>query len=689
MNSGKTSARRDALAWLATALDALHFGVLAVDANGQIAICNPAARRLLALSDMQFGQSVSISELTTQLADATIEPDEDGSTVTVHTAAGLVLQIKTMRLADGGAVLTIENVTLAHERNRARQFAEAEYFHLFSNSVCGIYRDQLDGTPVRCNPALAFLNGYDSEEEYITAVTEAHGAWYVDPSRHDEFTRLMREEGRVKDLVSEVYRHCTRERIWITENAWFVRDPEGNPLFIEGTIQDATERIATLSVIERQVNFDGLTSAASRFRFFGELEKSAEARTLFCIDLDRFKDVNDALGHGAGDAVLKIAAERLLALCDDSGMVARLGGDEFAMLLWGSDNASKAHDIAQSIVDALAEPMLIMGRSLVLGGSVGVASSELPHDSAEDLLRMADLALYEAKAAGRNCYRTFDYELRQRLVERAQIVAELDNAIRRHEFELYYQPIVRAPAGEITSFEALLRWNHPERGLLLPADFLPNAEAAGLMDEIGSWVIERVCADGAALPSGIRLNLNVSPNQFRSSALTDSLRRSLAASGFAASRLVLEITESAILPNETAAAAVLRDLDELGVSVALDDFGTSYSSLSYLQRFHFSMVKIDRSFVIRLLDDPTSAAIVRAILGIGRDLGIEVVAEGVETGELARALTEQGCSRMQGFYFGTPQSLADTASDLAVSCLANRLTEARDFGERLAIALSA
>ena len=314
-----------------------------------------------------------------------------------------------------------------------RRSAEGEYRSLFENAVCGIYRDGLDGTPVRCNPALAALNGYASEAEYISAVSGAHGAWYVKPERSAEFKQQMLSEGRVRDFVSEVFRHKSRERFWITEHAWYVRDMDGNPIFIEGTIQDATERITTMAIVERQANIDSLTGVASRFRFMNALHmqtlEGARGCALFSIDLDRFKEVNDTLGHAAGDFVLCQSAGRLEEIADGHGLVARLGGDEFALLLPGLIDGAALEDLAGKIIEAMREPVQISGQNLIVGCSVGIASFPLHANDAEELLANADLALYRAKLSGRNGFCLFDADLRIASQRNKELESELRAAI--------------------------------------------------------------------------------------------------------------------------------------------------------------------------------------------------------------------------------------------------------------------
>ena len=393
----------------------------------------------------------------------------------------------------------------ADRRLGSRRSAEAEYRSLFENAVCGIYRDELDGTPVRCNPALAALNGYASEDEYINAVRGAHGAWYVNPDRGAQFKQLIWKDGGVKDFVSEVYRHKTREKFWITENAWHVRDLDGNPIFIEGTIQDATERITTMAIVERQANIDFLTGVASRFKFMHSLRAQcapgASGCALFSIDLDRFKEVNDTQGHAAGDYVLCRSAERLQVIADGHGMVARLGGDEFALLIPDAKDSQLLEDLASKIISAMREPVQVGGNNLIVGASVGIAIFPTHASDAEELLANANLALYSAKLAGRSGFCPFSAELRAASQRNKALENDLRAAIASGELELHYQPIVDGSTGAVRAFEALMRWRHPKRGFMMPSQFIPIAEEAGMMTELGNWVISRACEDAAVFAS--------------------------------------------------------------------------------------------------------------------------------------------------------------------------------------------
>ncbi len=642
-----------------------------VGGNGELRVCNSRAVELLDLPTAACAGRFTLADISPALARLEITPGDDPATVVIPRPPNRFIEVRAHTMPRGGAIIVIEDSSRECNLELALQQAEAEHRSLFDNSVYGIYRDTLDGKPIRVNPALAALNGYNSEAEHIEAVKAAPMEWYVVPGRSGEFRRLLETEGRVRDFVSEVYRHRTRERIWITENAWHVRDAAGNPLFIEGTIQDATERIMALSDIERLANIDTLTGTSSRFRFLtrlhSETQRADASCTLFCVDLDRFKEVNDKLGHAAGDTVLECVGQRLLAIAGSEESVVRLGGDEFAVLMTGTQGGANADIVAARIVAALSEPISFDNHKITIGASVGVAMFPGHARDAESLLHNADLALYQVKSTGRSGHRIFDFPLKESIQQRKDIEQELKNALAEGQFELHYQPVVDARTGTTASFECLVRWHHPRRGFLRPAKFLPVAEEAGLMADLGGWAIDQACSHAKALPPEIGVAVNVSASQFRSANIFAQVRSALKTSGIAPSRLELEVTESVILANAAVAQQVLSGLRGLGVRISLDDFGTGYSSLSYLQRFAFNKVKIDRSFVAGMLDKPANAAIIRAVLLLGRDLAIDVVAEGVETEAQRAALLAEGCTLMQGYLFGKPKPFTDAVADLALA----------------------
>jgi predicted signal transduction protein with EAL and GGDEF domain len=320
-------------------------------------------------------------------------------------------------------------------------------------------------------------------------------------------------------------------------------------------------------------------------------------------------------------------------------------------------------------VAAIRAPISFEGQNIVVGASVGIATFPGHARDAETLLHNADLALYQVKASRRDGHRIFDFSLKEAIQQRKEIEQELKTALASDQFELHYLPIVDARAGNTASLECQLHWHHPRRGLLLPATFLPIAEEAGLMTDLGKWAITRACGHAQALPPEISVAVNVSASQFRSAKIIAQVESAVKVSGIAPSRLELEITESVILANATVAQQVLSELRGLGVRISLDDFGVGYSSLSYLQRFAFDKVKIDRSFVAGMLDKPANAAIIRAVLLLGKDLAIDVVAEGVETEAQRAALLAEGCTLMQGYLFGKPKPFAEAMTDLALSRL--------------------
>jgi diguanylate cyclase (GGDEF)-like protein len=419
---------------------------------------------------------------------------------------------------------------------------------------------------------------------------------------------------------------------------------------------------------------DSLTGLPNRafFRQHLDLElKQVERRggsglALLCVDLDNFKSVNDTLGHPIGDQLLRAVGVRLGANVGDA-MVARLGGDEFTVILSHRDAHEAAGAIAGRLIAALAEPFEVGGHELSAGASVGIAMAPGDAADADTLLKHADLALYQAKGEGGGTYRFFESEMNARAQARHQLEADLRRAIGHGEFELYFQPLFDLETNRIGSFEALIRWNHPSRGLVAPDEFIPLAEETGLIVPIGAWVIQEACRQAAKWPDEVRVAVNVSSVQFRKPGLANVLIQALAASGLDPKRLEVEITESIFLESSDALIAVLHSLRAMGIRIALDDFGTGYSSLSYLQSFPFDKIKIDRSFIQQLLSRAGSTAIVRAITDLARALGMETTAEGVENPEQLAELRLHGCSSVQGYLFSKPVTGAAVLAALAAA----------------------
>jgi diguanylate cyclase (GGDEF)-like protein/PAS domain S-box-containing protein len=581
---------------------------------------------------------------------------------------GVMLEIRTVLLADGGAVRTFSDITERVKREEALKRAEAEYRGLFENAVVGIYRSNLEGRPLRANPALVQLNGYADEAEMLANVNDIARQWYVDPKRRDEFLHEMRSKGKVTDFISEVYRHKTRERIWVSETAWCVRGANGEADVFEGTVLDASARMHSEAKIAYMAHHDTLTGLPNRAsltegleRALGEIPRRGRF-ALHYLDLDRFKEVNDTLGHAAGDALLRLAGRRLKRCVRAQDVVARLGGDEFAVIQFGVKEEQEIGELASRMVRSLSAPYRLAGVGADVGVSIGIALA--PDDGADvqALIKNADIALYQAKADGRNVARRFDREIEASLQERRKIELDLRGALARGEFVVEFQPIIAFATGEAEGYEALIRWEHPTRGRIAPSLFIPIAEEIGIIEPIGEWVLREACAEITHLPGAPFVAVNLSPFQFRSRGIVKTIMSAVAASGLSADRLVLEITETVLLRDDKLTKDALAQLRQLGVKLALDDFGTGHSSLHYLQKFRFDKIKIDRSFVASFDKDRTNGAVVRAVVNLGRDLDIDVIAEGIETQEQFDTLAALGCRSAQGFLMGRPQTIAAFAN---------------------------
>ena len=425
---------------------------------------------------------------------------------------------------------------------------------------------------------------------------------------------------------------------------------------------DVTDQHAANARIHHMAHHDNLTSLPNRVLFSQRLNEALQLSKIthrltatLCLDLDNFKNVNDALGHQIGDELLRGIAKRLRFVLRERDTLARVGGDEFAIVLPSLPYIDKAYQIAQRLIEAVKPPISIEGHSLTVGLSVGIAIADSSDDTPEHLLRCADMALYEAKRNGRNRYEMFREEMDEAARKRRDIELDLRDAITSKQLKLYYQPITDSAHDEVIGYEALMRWNHPINGLIMPMDFIPIAEETGLIHSIGAYALHEACHEAASWVGNQTIAVNLSPVQFKNSSLISVIESALSESGLAPNRLEVEITESVLLDNNNANVATLARLKELGVRIALDDFGTGYSSLSYLRSFPFDKIKIDKSFINDMQDSREALAIIRAITGMSRSLDIQTTAEGVETPEQFRRLKEEGCSLFQGYYFGRPQ----------------------------------
>jgi diguanylate cyclase (GGDEF)-like protein len=420
--------------------------------------------------------------------------------------------------------------------------------------------------------------------------------------------------------------------------------------------EDVTEKHQSEARLRHLAYHDALTSLPNRVLLRERLEQAlrATARSggvaVLCLDLDRFKEVNDTLGHPMGDALLRAVAKRLCACVRDQDTVARSSGDEFVVLQVCTDAAPDPDSLALRVLETLTAPYELGGHLVHVGTSIGIALAPQNGGDSETLLRNADMALYRSKSEGRGKHTFFEQEMNARMQHRRGVELDLRTAMANGELELVYQPIVNLATNAVSGCETLLRWNHPRHGAVSPSDFVPIAEDAGLIVPIGEWVLRQACAEAATWPEDVRVAVNVSPIQFKSNTLHEAAQSALASSGLAPHRLELEITESVLLDNSESTLEVLRQLSDLGIRIVMDDFGTGYSSLSYLRKFPFDKIKIDRCFVADITNGGADAAsIVRAISQLGCALGMTITAEGVETQEQLASIRAAGCTEVQGF----------------------------------------
>jgi diguanylate cyclase (GGDEF)-like protein len=433
---------------------------------------------------------------------------------------------------------------------------------------------------------------------------------------------------------------------------------EGGSVII---LEDVTERQRAQERIAHLAKFDELTGLANRTQFrerINAMLASPEERdnqfTVHLIDLDRFKAINDTLGHPVGDKLLQEVAARLSAVIKPEDMITRFGGDEFVVLQTATKRRQHAKSLAQRLAKALDRPFEIDGHRMDIGASIGIAMAPKDGTDADQILKKADMALYAAKNGGRGSHRFFAAEMEDAVQARRTLELDLRDALALNQFELYFQPLVDLRSGRITTCEALLRWKHPERGWVPPSVFIPVAEETGGIIPLGEWVLHRACVEAATWPHDVKVAVNLSPVQFKERTLALQVVSALAKSGLAANRLELEITERVLLEESGGTLATMEQFKLLGVGTALDDFGTGYSSLNYLHKFPFHKIKIDQSFIRDLGQERDARAIIGAVVSLGEGLGKVVVAEGIETEEQKKLVTAQGCHEGQGYLFGRP-----------------------------------
>ncbi|MEK1895772.1 MAG: EAL domain-containing protein [Rhizobium sp.] len=445
-----------------------------------------------------------------------------------------------------------------------------------------------------------------------------------------------------------------------------ITSASGEFLGFRGTATDITEEVKAQERATHLAHHDALTGLPNRVLFRERLNIALAANaveasrvSIICLDLDHFKEINDTLGHGAGDILLQQLSNRLLGCVRSTDTVARLGGDEFAIIQVGVNQPLESEQLSRRLIEVVRAPFQLDGQDLHIGVSVGIAVADTRDNDPERLLKNADIALYRAKQAGRATYKIFEAQMDVELQARKALEYDLRQAVLKNELEVHYQPLIDLEARAVAAVEALVRWRHPTRGLVSPAEFIPLAEETGLIVAIGEWVLETACLQALEWPQ-LRVAVNLSPVQFRGRELVDTVNGVLVRTGLDPARLELEITESVLINDAAAALEILNGLKSLGVRIAMDDFGTGYSSLGYLNSFPFDKIKIDRSFIGDMSSKDKSGAIVKSVISLGQSLNMVTTAEGVETIEQATFLTNEGCDQLQGFYFSKPV----TASEL-------------------------
>jgi diguanylate cyclase (GGDEF)-like protein/PAS domain S-box-containing protein len=697
---------------LDAALSNMLQGLAMFDAEQRLIVCNKRYAEMYALTPEQLKPGTTIREIlehriatgfyhvrdTESFVNSWTSKFGEVSSRNQELADGRIINVTRHQMANGGRLVTHEDITerqklsskLAAQndllKNREQQLRtheeklRARNLQLdaaLNNMVQGLAMFDAEARLVLCNRRYAEVYGLKPEQVAhgttlrLIIQHQINNGLHADRSPDELVTAMLL---RFADANFEQF--CSQ----LSDGRCIAITVQ--PMADGGTVtthQDITDQRRSEAKITHMALHDTLTGLPNRVLLNERLEhaltraKRGDIVATHILDLDHFKHVNDTLGHPAGDKLLEAVADRLRALVRGTDTIARMGGDEFAVVQVAISQPADATSLAHRIISAVSEPYDIDGHQVVIGASIGIAVGPGDGVSPDQIIRNADLALYRAKGDGRSTLRFFEPEMDAQMQERRALECDLRKALPAGEFELYYQPVVDLKSNEISGFEALMRWHHPERGMVAPGAFIPLAEEIGLIVPLGEWAIRQACATAAQWPENLRIAVNLSPAQFRSPGLLQAIVGALAAAGMSASRLELEITETILLQESEATLTLLYRLRELGVRIAMDDFGTGYSSLSYLQSFPFDKIKIDRSFVRDIAESPGSLNIVRAVAALANGLGMVATAEGVETQEQLDTIKSEGCTEMQGFLFSRPLPAAEIERLFLTNCRPTRV----------------
>ena len=676
----------------AEALNAAANAIVITDIDGNVVWTNPAFSTLSGYSaDEVLGQNPRLlnsgmqhreffaSLWTTIRSGKTwcgeiINRRKDGSLFTDETTITPV----SSRLAGISHFVAIkQDVTKRKHAEEALRQAEEKYRAIFEDAVVGIFQITPEGRPLSINRALAHMHGFDSPEQFLLEVSDVGSQIFVNPGQMSEMTKDLEQHSVIHGVEIEIY--CRdRTKKWVVANMRAGRASNGAIAILEGTIEDITDRKNAEQRVQFLAYYDALTGLPNRTllrdriatALAGARRRKEKLAVLF-LDLDRFKIINDSLGHSIGDLLLQEVAERLKTWVRGQDTVSRVGGDEFVIVLTGIANETNAERAAEKIVNTISTEFSIGGHVLNISCSIGVSIFPRHGTDAEMLIKNADAAMYCAKQNGSKRIQFFTEDLNAQMVERLTLENGLRTALARNEFFLEYQPQADLGTGQLIGFEALLRWRSPTLGLVPPDRFIQIAENCGLIVPIGAWVLRTACLQAhewqqEGLPA-VTIAVNVSAVQFRQDGFRDLINDVLRDTGMAPQTLELELTESLLLTNADVVFSVLQELNEMGVKLAIDDFGTGYSSLSYLKQFRVDKLKIDRSFIRDIGTDPDDAAITAAIISMAKSLNLEVIAEGVETEEQMSFLGLHHCDQIQGYYLSKPLCTKDAREMLRTS----------------------